>query len=188
MRAEPMRRIRRGLVFRMSVLLGIGSLLTGCIDREILEYEPVALDLDGKSELHISTYPAGFPRRISGIPFLYKTTRTPESVFFQVFVRDKQKKVGPNAHVKSIRIHSFSYRTDNDAPVVLISQYDGQLWMQEQNADNNGERKPVPWVSGKPLAIDIVLTLNGKDYAFKTRMQPIMREKTGSLVAHELLR
>jgi hypothetical protein len=27
--------------------------------------------------------------------------------------------------------------------------------MQEQNADNNGERKPVPWVSGKPLTIDI---------------------------------
>ncbi|NOT88581.1 MAG: hypothetical protein HOP03_10385 [Lysobacter sp.] len=92
MRAEPMRRIRRGLFFRMSVLLGIGSLLAGCIDREILEYEPVALDLDGKSELHISTCPAGFPRRISGIPFLYKTTRTPESVFFQVFVRDIQKK------------------------------------------------------------------------------------------------
>ncbi|NOT88582.1 MAG: hypothetical protein HOP03_10390 [Lysobacter sp.] len=60
--------------------------------------------------------------------------------------------------------------------------------MQEQNHDNNGEIKPVPWVSGKPLAIDISLTLNGKDYALKTRMRPIMREKTGSLVAHELLR
>jgi len=188
MRAEPMRRIGRGLVFRMAALLGIGSLLSGCIHREMLEYEPVALDLDGKSELHISTYPAGFPRKISGIPFLYKTTRTPESVFFQVFVRDIQKKVGPNAHVESIQIHSFSYRIDNDPPVVLISQYDGHFWMQEQHADNNGERKPVPWVSGKPLTIDIALTLNGKDYAFKTRMQPIMREKTGSLVAHELLR
>lgn len=172
----------------MSVLLGIGSLLTGCIHSEILEYEPVALDLDGKSELHISTYPAEFPRRISGNPFLYKTTRTPESVFFQVSVRDIQKKVGPNTHVESIRIHSFSYRINNDAPVVLLSQYEGQFWMQEQNADDNVERKPVPWVSGEPLTIGIALTLNGKDYAFKARMQPIMREKTGSLVAHELLR
>ena len=172
----------------MSVLLGIGLLLTGCIDRQILEYEPVVLDLDGKSELHISTYPAGFPRKISGIPFLYKTTRTPESVFFQVFVRDIQKKVGPNTNVESILIHSFSYRIDNDAPVVLISQYDGHFWMQEQHADNDDERKPVPWVSGKPLAIDISLTLNGKDYALKTRMQPIMREKSGSLLVHELLR
>lgn len=188
MRAEPMRRIRRGLAFRMSVLLGVGSLLTGCIDRQILEYEAVSLDLDGKSELHISTYPAGFPRRISGIPFLYKTTRTPESVFFQVFVRDIQKKVGPNTHVESIRIHSFSYRIDNDAPVVLISQYDDYFWMQDQPDYNKGERTPVPWVSGKPLAIEVSLTLNGKDYALKTRMQPIVREKSGSLVAHELFR
>jgi hypothetical protein len=172
----------------MSVLLGIGSLLTGCIHYEIPEYEPVALDLDGKSELHISTYPAGYPRTTSSIPFLYKAERSPESVFFQVFVRDKQKKVGPNAHVKSIRIHSFSYQLDNDALVVLMSQYDDHFWMQDQPNYNKGERTPVPWVSGKPLAIEVSLTLNGKDYALKTRMQPVARKRTGSLVADTLLR
>jgi hypothetical protein len=76
----------------------------------------------------------------------------------------------------------------NDASVVLMSQYDDDFWMQDKTNDNKGERKPVPWVSGKPLTIDIAMTLNGMDYAFKTRMQPIMREKTGSLVADELLR
>ena len=90
--------------------------------------------------------------------------------------------------MKPIRIHSFSYRIDNDVPVVLISQYDNYFWMQDQPKDNKGERRPVPWVSGKPHAIEISMTLNGKDYAFKTRMQPIVREKSGSLVAHELLR
>ncbi len=53
----------------------------------------------------------------------------------------------------------------NDAPVVLMSQYDDYFWMQEHHNDNEGERTLVPWVSGKPLAIKVSLTLNGKDYA-----------------------
>ena len=65
---------------------------------QILEYAPVSFDLDGKSELHISTCPAGFPWTTSSIP------------------------------------------------------------------------------------------VNGQDYAFQTRIQPMVREKTGSLWANESLR
>lgn len=46
-----------------------------------------------------------------------------------------------------------------------MSQYDDYFWMQEHHNDNEGERTLVPWVSGKPLAIKVSLTLNGKDYA-----------------------
>lgn len=171
----------------MAALSGITSLLTGCIDHRILEYEPVVVDLDGKNELHISTYPADYPRTTSRVPYMYKKTRSPDSVFFQVFVRDGQKKTGQNVHVESIRIHSFSYQFDNEAPVELMTQYDDYFWMQDQPNHNKGERKPVPLVSGKPVAIDISLTVNGKDYAFKTRMQPIER-KSSSLLLFEYLR
>jgi hypothetical protein len=170
----------------MAVLLGTGSLLSGCSDLRIPEYEPVAFDLDGKSELYISTYPAGYPRTTSHIPFLYKTERSPESVFFQVFIRDRRKKAGPNTHVKSIRIHSFSYQIDNEAPVVLIADYGDYFWMQDQANDNNVERNPVPWVSGKPIAIDISLAVNGKDYAFKTRMQPAVTRSPGLILGRYL--
>lgn len=182
MRTERMNWPRRCPAFRMAVVLVIGSLLSGCVNHSFLQYEPVSLDLDGNNELHISTYPAGYPRTTSSIPFLYKTTRGPESVFFQVFVRDSRKKVGQNTHVESIRIHSFSYRIDNEAPVVLIADYGDYFWMQDQPNYNKGERKPVPWVSGKPIAIDISLTVNGKDYALKTRMQPIVRKSSALLL------
>ncbi len=170
----------------MAVVLVIGSLLSGCINHSSFEYEPVSLDLDGNNELHITTYPAGYPRTTSSIPFLNKRTRGPESVFFQVFVRDRQKKFGPNTHIKSIQIHSFSYQVDNEAPLVLIADYGDYFWMQDQPNYNKGERKPVPWVSGKPIAIDISLTVNGKDYALKTRMQPIVSKSNHLLLLDSL--
>ncbi len=51
---------------------------------------------------------------------------------------------------------------------------------------NKGERNPVPWVSGKPIAIDISLTVNGKDYAFKTRMQPTVSRSPGLILGRYL--
>ena len=50
------------------VLFGLST--QGCMDSTILEYQPLTRSLDGKSELHISTYPAGFPRETLSIPFL----------------------------------------------------------------------------------------------------------------------
>jgi hypothetical protein len=58
--------------------------------------------------------------------------------------------------------------------------------MQDQANDNNVERNPVPWVSGKPIAIDISLAVNGKDYAFKTRMQPAVTRSPGLILGRYL--
>lgn len=173
---------------RLTATLMLAALLGGCVDVRTREYAPVTIPLDDRNELHISTYPARFPDETSDIPFLKKTVRTPDSVYFQVFVRDPEKKVGPNLHVESILIKSFSYQSAGRPPVVLIEDYDSYFWMQDQPNDNAGERTSVPWVAGQRLSIAISLVLNGKAHELKTDMQAVERKSTGSLLAHEFLR
>jgi hypothetical protein len=173
---------------RLATALALCAFLGGCVDIRNREYTPVTVSLDGRSELHISTYPSWFPSETSDIPFLKKTVRTPESVYFQVFVRDAKKKAGPNPHVDTILIESFSYRIAGRAPVVLLENYDRNFWMQNDPNANKGEPVPVPWVEGQPLPIAISLVLNGKTHEFKTDMQAVERKSTRSLLAHEFLR
>jgi hypothetical protein len=173
---------------RPATALVLCAFLGGCVDIHRREYAPVTVALDDRNELHISTYASSFPSETSDIPFLKKTVRTPESVYFQVFVRDAEKKAGPNPHVDTILIKSFSYQLAGRAPVVLIENYDRNFWMQDQPNDNPNERTPVPWVKGQPLTIAISLVLNGKTHALKTDMQAVERKSTGSLLAHEFLR
>lgn len=172
---------------RLTASLMLAALLGGCVDVRIREYVPLTVRLDDRNELYISTYPSWFPRETSDIPFLKKTLRTPDSVYFQVFVRDAEKKVGPNPHVDSILIKSFSYQVAGRAPVVLIENYDTYFWMQDQPNDNAGERAPVPWVEGQQLTIAISLVLNGKAHDLKTDMHAVERKRTDSLLAHEFL-
>ena len=173
---------------RLTASLMLAALLGGCVDLRNREYVPVTVRLDDHNELHISTYPSWFPSETSDIPFLKKTLRTPDSVYFQVFVRDAEKKVGPNPHVDSILIKSFSYQIAGRAPVVLIENYDANFWMQDNPNYNTGEPAPVPWVEGQPLTIAISLVLNGKAHEVKRDMQAVERKSTGSLLAHEFLR
>jgi hypothetical protein len=118
------------------------SRMHGC---DHLRTSPLTRTLDGKNEWHISTYPSGFPRETASIPFLYKALRTPESVFFKVFVRDAGKKSGPNPNIHSIRIRSFTYQFPDQEPVNLISDYDHYFWMQESPKHNPGGSAPVPF-------------------------------------------
>lgn len=180
----------RGLdmALRMTASFMLAALPGGCVDVHSPEYAPVIVRLDDHNELYISTYPSWFPSETSGIPFLKKTLRTPESVYFQVFVRDAQEKVGPNPHVDSILIKSFSYQLAGRAPVVLIENYDQEFWMQDNPNYNKRQPVPVPWVKGQPLTIAISFVLNGKAHELKTDMQAVERKSTGSLFAHEFLR
>jgi hypothetical protein len=182
----------RGLGFdggvRLVSALMLAALLGGCVDMRTREYVPVTVRLDDRNELHISTYPSWFARETTNIPFLKKTVRTPDSVYFQVFVRDSEKKTGPNPHVDSILIKSFSYRIADRAPVVLIENYGANFWMQNNPNHNIGEPVPVPWVEGQPLTIAVSLVLNGKAHELKTDMMAVEHKSTGSLLAHEFLR
>jgi hypothetical protein len=173
---------------RLAAILMFAALLGGCVDMRSREYAPISVRLDDRNELHISTYPSWFSSETSDIPYLKKTVRTPDSVYFQVSVRDAEKKAGPNPHVDSILIRSFSYRIADREPVVLIENYDDYFWMQGNPNHNKVEQAPVPWVEGQPLTIAISLVLNGKTHELKTDMQAVERKSTGSLLAHEFLR
>lgn len=45
-------------------------------------------------------------------------------MYFQRFVRDAEKKSGPNPNIDSVRIHSFTYQLPGELPVELISDFD----------------------------------------------------------------
>jgi hypothetical protein len=165
------------LVFILSLL----SSLTCCSKFTHLKYSSFVRELDGMSELVISTYSAGYPKRTYHIPFLYEKLVSPEEVYFQVFVRDVVKKAGKNIHVKSIRIHSFSVQIENQPKIVLISDYESNFWMQNQKKYNNFDITAIPYHSETPITVDIELTLNGIDYSFEGKMNPIKKVKTSPL-------
>ncbi|MFT5129459.1 MAG: hypothetical protein ACI8W8_003081 [Rhodothermales bacterium] len=170
---------------RISCLLAV--LLAGCASTRQLGYKPLVCDLDRKSELKISTYPAGFGSTKVSIPFVYKRNETHDTVCFQVFVRDKNRKVGANPHVESILIKSFSYQLDDQPRRQLLNNYASNFWMQNNTQYEKRKLPPIPYQQGGVVAVEIDLTLNGKDYSFEGEMPAF--EKTSSYpLALEMLR
>ena len=147
--------------------------LPGCVQIRHLEYKPFVHDIDGKNELYISTYAAGYaPKKTDSIPFVFKKLVTHDKLYFQVFIRDINKKSGKNPNVESIRIHSFSYRIGNNPSTELISDYDANFWMQSEPEYNPKVKDTVPilYVDGWTVSVDISFTLNGKDYKIQGEM------------------
>lgn len=176
--------VPRIVTLAVAVVLGLSA--QGCMDATILEYQPLTRRLDGKSELHISTYPAGFPRETSSIPFLYKALHTPELVYFQVFVRAVDKKLGPNPNIESIRIRSFTYQFPGQDPVELISDYNGYFWMQGSPKYNPGGNSPVPYNENWYLQLKIDLAVNGQNYLFDEQVQAASRRNIRPLLLYTL--
>lgn len=162
------------------------SILSGCVRYEVVHYTPLTFDLDGQSELHISSYPSWFPRETTHVPFLYKKLRTPASVYFQVFVKDADIQSGRNVHAQSVRIRSFNYQRPGEPEVQLISDYESNFWMQDQPTYNLKKSSPVPCEVGKPIQISIALEINDQAYAFERQMICAERRRTGSLLLHAL--
>ena len=158
----------------------------GCMEATVLAYEPLTRDLDGDSELYISTYPSGFPQQTASVPFLYKALRTPASVYFQVFVRDAEKRAGPNPHIESARIHSFSYRFPGQEPVVLLEDFDGYFWMQGDPSQSQSTDKAVPHDDSWYLQLRIELTVNGVDYMIEEQVHATQRRDIRPLLLHAL--
>jgi hypothetical protein len=170
-------------VSRAVRLLSCAVLLAGCAEHTVYEYAPLVLDLDGASELQVSTYPAGFPRKQSGIPFLFKSTHSPEAVYLQMFVRDREKKVGPNAHVRDIRVHELTVEAGDGQPVVAIKDYDANFWMQD-NPRHSTLREPIPFVAGTDLSITAHITLNGREHRLSGSMSAHTRTSSSLLILH----
>ena len=155
---------------------------TGCAESTIQEYGPFTRDLDGENELHISTYPAGLPRVTDRVPYLFKAQKTPDEVYFQVFVRDRSVGAGPNPHIESIHIESFSYRFPGQAPVILLEDYAENFWMQGNPRYESETSPPVPFNEHWYLQIQIDLTVNGTDYSFDERIDASLRNYLRPLI------
>lgn len=172
MSLERRQGLRSGKGFKalaIASLIALSLALQGCKKWTSHSYETLILPLDGKSELQISTYPSDIARSVSGVPFLWKEVRSPDSVYFQVFVRQVGRS-GPNPYVESITIHAFSYEFPGQEPVPLISDYDQNFWMQGSPKYNPRGGAPVPVNEAWYLDLEIDLTLNGKRYRFKERV------------------
>src|SRR5690606_23685159 len=130
----------------------------------VVEYGPLTRPLDSKNELHISTYPAWFPRETKSVPFLYRALRTSDSVFFEVFVREAGKAGGRNPNVDSILIHSFSYGFPGQDSVVAITDYRENFWQQGDPKNDARIRKAVMHSEGWYLQLRMHMTLNGQEY------------------------
>ena len=172
------------------LLLFLILFLAGCVQIRHLKYKPFVHDIDGKNELYISTYPAGYAHKTDSIPFVFKKLVTHDKLYFQVFIRDIKKKAGKNPNIDSIRIHSFSYRIGNNPSTELISNYDSNFWQQGQPKYNPDakETSPILYVDGWTVSVDISFTLNGKDYSIQGEMPSAEHTTTRSLIMWEIHR
>jgi hypothetical protein len=157
-------------------------LLQGCLDTTVQYYGPITLPVDDGNELHISTYSADFPDQEAHIPFLYRKFRTPDRVYFQVFVREKGKEAGRNPNIESIKIRSFSYHFSSQEPTELITDYDDNFWMQGQRNYNPGGSEPIPFNEHWYLQVHLDMNVNGVDYQFDERIDANTRRSFRPLI------
>ncbi|PSN19677.1 hypothetical protein C7271_06010 [filamentous cyanobacterium CCP5] len=167
---------------RGAITVLVYMLLQGCTDTTVQYYGPITLPIDERNELHISTYPADFPDQEAHIPFLYRRLRTPDQVYFQVFVREKGKEAGHNPNIESIEIRSFSYQFPSQEPTKLISDCDDNFWMQDQPNCNPSGSEPIPFNEHWYLQVQIDMTVNGVDYRFDERIDANTRRSFRPLI------
>ncbi|TKB45686.1 hypothetical protein [Thalassotalea mangrovi] len=139
--------------------------LTSCTKYTKYQYESHVFPLDDENELVISTFPSWFPKAESHIPFLYKHSKAPQSVYFQFFVRAVGTTAGSNPNIESIHVKNFSYEFPGQNPVVLIEDYSEGFWQQGRIEYDSANLKPVPCVDGWYVRVKYDLILNG--LAFK---------------------
>lgn len=157
------------LVLSAMIVVSFAVFLFGFGSITHREYKEFLRDIDGKSELKISTYPSGFPTEVSNT-LISRKMPSSDKVYFQVLVRDKKQKSGPNPNVESILFHSFSYALDDGLKTELISDYARNFWMQGNSNYDKLNHPPIPYRPDSVVSIEIDLTLNGKDYSFKGQM------------------
>ena len=180
-------RHRRDTVLRLALLAASAS-VAGCVRYEAVEFRPQNWNLDGRNELRISSYPSWFPEETSRIPFLYKKTRTPETVYLQIHVRDLETKAGIDTDVQTVRIVSLSYQQEAEAPIVLLSDHASNFWMQGQSANTAEIRQPVKCVPDHSINVHVSLEVNGRAYSFDAETPCVVRSRIGSLLVDAFAR
>ena len=133
----------------------------GCAKFTKYEYDSQVFSLDEENELVISTFPSGFPKTQSRVPFLFKSSHAPQSVYFQFFVRATGTTAGRNPNIESILVRNFSYEFPGQTPVVLIKDYSDNFRQQGQSAYDSKESEPVNCHEGWYVRVKFDLILNG---------------------------
>ncbi len=133
----------------------------GCATFTKYEYDSHVFRLGEENELVISTFPSWFPRVKSRIPFLFKNSHAPQSVYFQFFVRAAGTTAGRNPNIESILVRNFSYEFPGQTPVVLIEGYSDGFWQQGQADYDSTKLEPVPCFEGWHVRVKFDLVLNG---------------------------
>ena len=160
--------IRQAKLTLLPILLPL--LVSSCTSITKRDYRPFVRQLDDKSEISVSTYPAGFLREAPGNRPSFEKFETHDKLYFQIHVRDRKSDFGPNPHITSINIHSFSYRMGDQPPKELLSNYPHAFWMQDTPIYGQINHTTIPYAPDSSVSIEIDLTLNGKRYKLNGNM------------------
>jgi len=150
------------LLIRLFLLTLLAVSMTSCARFSKFEYAEHVFALDEENELVISTFPSWFPETQTHIPFIFKSSQAPQSVYFQFYVRATGTVAGPNPNIESIIVRNFSYEFPGQKPVVLIKDYKEGFWQQGQQAYDSEQLEPVLCYKGWLVLVKYVLVLNGE--------------------------
>jgi len=154
----------RKFLIRFFLLTLIAASTASCARFIKCEYGRQVIALDEDNELVISTFPSWFPETQTHIPFIFRSRKSPQSVYFQFFVRATGTVAGQNPNIETILVKNFSYEFPGQEPVILIEDYAGGFWQQGREAYNSKKLEPVRCFEGWYVLVRYDLTLNGKEF------------------------
>lgn len=165
--------------------LALAAGLVSCMRNTELMYGPFERKLNDKATLVISTYPAGFPKETQHTPYVSASLKSRSEVYFQVHVRDPDRKHGPNTKVDSITIHSFAYQLGDREWVTLIKDHPKGFWMQGNSNYDTGS-DPVPYIEDGTVGFRIELSIDGKRQKIEGVMEAGKQTTTAPLFLRNL--
>jgi len=152
----------RDFLIRLFLLTLLTVSMASCARFSKVEYAKHVFALDEENELVISTFPSWFPETQTHIPFIFKSSKAPQSVYFQFYVRATGTVAGPNPNIESILVRNFSYEFPGQKPVVLIKDYTEGFWQQGRQAYDSEQLEPVLCYEGWYVLVKYDLLLNGE--------------------------
>jgi hypothetical protein len=152
----------RDFLIRLLLLTLLTLSVASCARFSKVEYAKHVFALDEENELVISTFPSWFPETQTHIPFIFKSSEAPQSVYFQFYVRETGTVAGPNSNIESILVRNFSYEFPGQKPVVLMKDYTEGFWQQGRQAYDSEHLEPVLCYEGWYVLVKYDLILNGE--------------------------
>lgn len=174
-RRDQIRSLRASITakIKLAVMFLVLLVCGGCTQINNLGYEAFVRDLDAQNQLQITTYPADSPSRLTDRDETFQSLESANQVYFQVFIRDPSKSIGPNENIESILIHSFYYQLGDQPKVRLLTDYPDNFWMHGSPRYDKQGNKPIPYLPDGSIRIEISFTLNGQYLEFAGEMKAV---------------